>query len=120
MLHIRANRILWRAFAGLVLLLVICAGILYHYLGPFLTHAGGRPDDPARMARWPWPHAKTANPHPGVTHWIDRSSPDGTVLDLFDFDFQKNPHLRLELYDQDEDAKRKYEGEDLLFLQRNF
>jgi hypothetical protein len=38
-------------------------------------------------------------------HWIDRSSTDGTVLELFDFDFHKNPHLRLELYDQDEDDK---------------
>lgn len=55
------------------------------------------------MARWPWPHAQVDNPHPGVTHWIDRSSPDKTIVELLDFDFTENPHLRLELYDQDED-----------------
>lgn len=105
MAHTRAKRILWRAFGLLVLLVLICAGILYHYFGPFSIRAGARPEEPAPMARWPWPHAKTDNPHPGVTHWIDRSSSDGTVLELFDFDFRKNPHLRLELYDQDEDDR---------------
>jgi hypothetical protein len=42
-------------------------------------------------------------PHRGVTHWLDRSSPDGTTLDLLRFDFRANPALRLEIYDQDED-----------------
>ena len=105
MARARARRILWRAFGLLVLLLVICAGILHHFFGPFPIRAGARPEDPAPMARWPWLHARVDNPHPGVTHWIDRSSPDGTVLELFDFDLRKNPHLRLELYDQDEDDR---------------
>lgn len=111
MLHKRTKRKLWIAFGLLVLLIAISAGILRHYFGPFPVNAGTRPDDPAPMARWPWPHAKTDNPHPGVTHWIDRSSPDGTVLELFDFDFQKNPHLRMELYDQDEDDKIPYDDQ---------
>ena len=105
MLSKRVKRILWRALGLLVLLLVICAGIIHHYFGNFSISAGAKPDDPAQMACWPWPHAKTDNPHPGVTHYIDRSSSDGTVLELFDFDFHKNPHLKLELYDQDEDDK---------------
>jgi hypothetical protein len=108
------NYIQWQVFALSLLFFVISMGALYYYFDPSRIseepihshvpkHAGTRPDDPAPMARWPWPHAKKDNPHPGVTHYIDRSSPDGTVLELLDFDFNQNPNLRLELYDQDED-----------------
>jgi hypothetical protein len=62
-----------------------------------------RLDAPAELAVWPWPHAMRETPHPGVTHWLDRSSADGTVVELFDFDFLANRRLRLGLYDQDED-----------------
>jgi hypothetical protein len=59
-------------------------------------------DTPAALAVWPWPPAKQDHPYLGMTHWLAKS-PDGTTLDLFDFDFEANPHLRLEIYDQDED-----------------
>ena len=49
-------------------------------------------------------------PHPGVTHWLDQSSPNGTACELFDFDFAANPHLRLELYDQDEDDDAPFDN----------
>src|SRR5437763_4034906 len=58
---------------------------------------------PSPLATWPWPRAARDTPDAGVTHWLDRSSQDGTVLDLLQFDFTANPRLRLELYDQDED-----------------
>lgn len=105
MMRMRAKHIFLRALTLLVLLLVIAAGIVRHYFGTLPISPRIRPDAPSQMARWPWLHAKTDSPHPGVTHWIDKSSSDGTVVELFDFDFQKNPHLRFELYDQDEDDR---------------
>jgi hypothetical protein len=87
-------------------LLVAYIGFFYHNSNNQKTSPTRviyRQDEPAAMAYWPWPHAKIDKPHPGVTHWIDKSSPDGTIVELLDFDFHKNPHLRLELYDQDED-----------------
>lgn len=59
------------------------------------------PPVPSPLAMWPWTQAVQDTPHLGVTHWLDTSSPDGTMLDFFDFDLGKNPHLHFELYDQD-------------------
>src|SRR5207245_102004 len=67
-------------------------------------------DAPAEMAAWPWPNAVREQIRPGVTHWLDRSSPDGTVLDLFEFDFGRNPRLELLLFDQDEDDERPFDN----------
>jgi len=103
------KRRIWRAIV-LVAVLAVGAGVARHYLGPIPVKVGTRPSDPAPMARWPWPRAGTDSPHPGVTHWIDRSSADGTVLELVDFDFHTNPNLRLELYDQDEDDKVPFDN----------
>jgi hypothetical protein len=64
---------------------------------------------PSPAATWPWPRTEVERPCKGVTHWVDRSPADGTVLDLFEFDFRKNPNLRLELYDQDEDDQSPYD-----------
>jgi hypothetical protein len=55
------------------------------------------------MAVWPWPKAARTVLRPGVSRWYDTSGPDGTTLDLMEFDFRENPRLRFELYDQDED-----------------
>src|SRR5262245_38092927 len=57
-----------------------------------LRRAPGAPpaprlDAPAELAVWPWPRPVRETPHPGVTHWLDRSSADSTVVELFDFDF---------------------------------
>lgn len=54
---------------------------------------------------WPWPGAKTQTLAPGVTQ-ISKVSSDGTMLDLFDFDFGANPRLRWEIFDQDEDDEK--------------
>ena len=51
---------------------------------------------------WPWLGAKTQTLAPGVTQ-ISKVSSDGTMIDLFDFDFGANPRLRWEIFDQDED-----------------
>jgi hypothetical protein len=62
-----------------------------------------KPDNaPSPLATWPWPLAEKDNPQRGVTHWLDYSSPDGTLLDLWEFDFKANPRLKLELFDQDQ------------------
>ncbi|MHB0935762.1 MAG: phosphodiester glycosidase family protein [Armatimonadota bacterium] len=73
------------------------------------AHAAS-PDTVSPLANWPWPQAYKTTPHPGVTQWTDRSSPDHTVLYLLDFDFAANPNLRLELYDQDEDDAVPYDN----------
>ena len=67
------------------------------------------PPVPSPLAVWPWPRAVEDTPHLGVSHWLDRSSPDSTMLDFFDFDFDKNPHLRFEIYDQDEDDAHPFD-----------
>ncbi len=118
MLTRRRKRLLWLVLGTLTLLTMTGAGLVRHYFGDLRVSPGTRADSPAEMARWPWPAAKITTPHPGVTHYTGKSSSDGTVLHLLDFDFGKNPHLRLELYDQDEDdavpfdnkAKFKHRG----------
>ena len=67
------------------------------------------PPVPSTLAVWPWPRAVRDAPHAGVTHWLDNSSPDGTVLDFFDFDLGKNPGLRFEIYDQDQDDAKPFD-----------
>ena len=101
MLTRRRKRLLWLVLGTLTLLTMTGAGLVRHYFGDLRVSPGTRADSPAEMARWPWPAAKITTPHPGVTHYTGKSSSDGTVLHLLDFDFGKNPHLRLELYDQD-------------------
>ena len=68
-----------------------------------------RPPIPAPLAVWPWLHAVRDSPYPGVTHWLDTSSPDGAALDFFDFDLKANPRLRFEIYDQDEDDAKPFD-----------
>ncbi|MGV3719521.1 MAG: hypothetical protein ACO1SX_01315, partial [Actinomycetota bacterium] len=66
-------------------------------------------DTPSPFASCPWPDARRDTPYRGVTHWFVRSK-DGTELDLLQFDFNENPALRLELYDQDEDDEAPYDN----------
>jgi hypothetical protein len=68
------------------------------------------PTDPAPLARWPWPKAKKDSPARGVTHWIDKSSLDGTVCELIEFDFKANPKLRFALFDQDSDDQKPWDN----------
>ncbi len=59
-------------------------------------------DVAAPEATWPWPGAHQRTLHRGITQWTARAA-DGTSLDLIEFDFARNPQLRFEIYDQDED-----------------
>jgi len=64
------------------------------------------------LAVWPWPKAQKESLHPGVTHWyLDASATDATQLDLLEFDFAANPHLRLELFDQDQDDAHPFDNQ---------
>lgn len=90
-----------RAFWGITLAAVAAALVLFLYAQRRMPLPAPSPSAP--LAMWPWARAVQDSPEPGVTHWLDKSSPDGTALDLFRFDFAANPRLRLELYDQDED-----------------
>jgi hypothetical protein len=69
------------------------------------------------LAAWPWTAAQRETLPGSVTHWQDRSSSDGTRLELFDFDFGRNPGLRLEIFDQDQDDKMPFDN-NALFWQR--
>jgi hypothetical protein len=98
------------AAAGIVLVTLIGTAAWYRhrYLGGnVLTREPI--DAPAKLATWPWPNARSEAIHLGVTHWVDRSSSDGTVLDLFEFDFRRNPHLEFSLFDQDQDDEHPFD-----------
>jgi hypothetical protein len=58
--------------------------------------------DPSPLAKWPLTGAKTEVLHAGVTRTY-ATGPDGTRIEFFDFDFQVNPRLCFEIFDQDED-----------------
>jgi hypothetical protein len=88
----------------------LAAWYLYRYLGgSVLTREPI--DAPSKLATWPWPNAVRETIDAGVTHWLDRSSPDGTVLDLFEFDFRRNPHLEFSLFDQDQDDEHPFDNQ---------
>ena len=90
-----------------ILVLASVAGGLFFWANRSLNPAP-RPTGPATYmvaapdAVWPWSGAKTKTLAPGVTQ-TSKVSSDGTMLDLFDFDFGANPRLRWEIFDQDED-----------------
>jgi len=102
-----------------VALLILCAIVAFlkwRYVGPVPVRPGVAPDARAELATWPWEGARQDTPHRGVTHFLARSA-DGTVVDLLEFDFEANPSLRLELYDQDEDDAKPFDNE-VAFWQR--
>ncbi len=101
-----------RLFFGLLLaaaVVLVCEMLSFQRLRPLPVPPPVPPVPAPLAAVCPWPHAAQDTPHPGVTHWLDTSSPDGTMLDFFDFDLGKNPHLRFEIYDQDEDDAHPFD-----------
>ena len=110
-----------RAFIAAAILLPIC-GAGYFAKQRWLNdtralQSGGSLNTPAVLAKWPWPKAKSDSPTHGVTHWIDRSSPDGTVVELVEFDFKVNPKLHFALFDQDSDDAKPWDNH-CLYWQR--
>ena len=69
-----------------------------------------RQDVPSALTTWPWPRSREETLAGGIKHWRDASSPDGTSLDLLDFDFGSNPRLRLEIFDQDQDDEHPFDN----------
>jgi phosphodiester glycosidase len=102
----------WTAIA--LLLTAALAGTAAWYRSRYL---GGKLitrepiDATAKLATWPWPNAVRELIRPGVMHWLDQSSPDGTVLDLFEFDFRRNPNLDFSLFDQDQDDAHPFDNQ---------
>ena len=60
-------------------------------------------------AIWPWKGGKTKTLAKGVTQ-TTKTAADGTQLDLFEFDFEQNPNLRWEIFDQDEDDRKPFDN----------
>ncbi|RYG33029.1 hypothetical protein EON81_19225 [bacterium] len=69
-----------------------------------------RLDAPTSSATWPWPNAKEEELHRGVSRWRSQAD-DGTELELIEFDFARNPKLRFEIYDQDEDDAKPFDNQ---------
>lgn len=74
------------------------------------TPAIVRRDVPSALTTWPWPRVHEEALAGGVRHWRDTSSPDGTMLDLLDFNFGGNPRLQLEIFDQDQDDEHPFDN----------
>ena len=72
---------------------------------------------PSPGASWPWKGAKTRTLAKGVTQ-TSKVTSDGTLLDLFEFDFGANPRLRWEIFDQDEDDTKPFDNH-VLYWPRN-
>src|SRR5947209_9901739 len=93
-----------------VLLCVILAGC--HYTSPsnvsgpnVWQEAPLRPETNAAWAKGP-PFGVLPK---GIGRWFF-VTPDKTTADLFRFDFQQNPRLRMELYDQDQDDAHPFDN----------
>lgn len=65
---------------------------------------------PHPNAVWPWPNSTEEDLGKGVHRWFTDKTEDGTTLDLLRFDFEENPRLRFELYDQDEDDAKPFDN----------
>ncbi len=63
---------------------------------------------PSTLAKWPLVGATTQNAR-GVRHEVTRDA-DGTEVDLVEFDFNNNPKLKLELFDQDGDDAKPFDN----------
>ncbi|MCS7254900.1 MAG: phosphodiester glycosidase family protein [Armatimonadota bacterium] len=87
----------------LVLFIAVTAVLKHFHIGSLPIRLNARLDSLHPMSTLFQQGAIKSVVHFGVTHWRVRSNFDGTVLDLLEFDFDANPHLRFELYDQDED-----------------
>lgn len=72
---------------------------------------------PSPEANWPWNGATTTTLAKGVTQTSEVAS-DGTLLDVFDFDFGANPRLKWEIFDQDEDDAKPFDNH-VLYWDRN-
>ena len=65
------------------------------------------PPNPATI--WPWPEVDPQRVSNGIDRWFWRS-PDQSELELFRFDFKANPHLKCEIYDQDQDDEVPFDN----------
>ncbi len=99
----------WLTWSAIGLVVASLAFVKWRFVGGLRSLSCGDLAAPSAAAAWPWPQAQIDRPWPGVTHWFDRSSPDGTWCDLIEFDQGANPRLCLQLYDQDEDDARPWD-----------
>jgi hypothetical protein len=97
-----------------IVFLLVVAGAVYfakqRWLNDTRAVQSGAAMAPAPLATWPWPKATKDSPIRGVTHWLDKSSPDGTVVELIEFDFKANPRLRFAMFDQDSDDTKPWDN----------
>jgi hypothetical protein len=100
------------ASGGIILLLLTAIGCYVKgcVVGPLPVEWGKALDVPSPGTSWPWPDAREETLAPGVAHWLRAPAPDGTIAELFRFDFAANPRLRFGIYDQDEDDAQPFDN----------
>ena len=62
---------------------------------------------PSALSTWPWKNATKTFVRNGVSSWTI-TAPDGTLLQLTQFDFAANRNLKFAIFDQDEDAPKPW------------
>ncbi len=87
-----------RAHTPLVAVALVISGCQQ---SPVVTRSAPQVIPPNPAAIWPWP-VKPQAVSKGISRWF-WTSPDGSELELFRFDFEANPYLAFEMYDQDQD-----------------
>ena len=68
-------------------------------------------------AVWPWPNSQTREITNGISQ-TRATGKDGSRLEFYRFDFAKNPRLRFEIYDQDENDAKPLDNR-TLFWEKN-
>ncbi len=62
---------------------------------------------PSALSTWPWKNASKTTLRNGVSSWT-KTAPDGTLLQLTQFDFAVNRGLKFAIFDQDEDGEKPW------------
>ncbi len=109
-----------RLVVALLVLLPICGVVIWakaRFLGAGAIPIAASYASASPEAKWPWPNAKTRVLTSGVSQ-TSALAADGTLLDLFEFDFAVNPRLRWEIFDQDEDDAKPFDNK-VLYWDRN-
>ena len=113
----RKSRRRWLLLLPLVPAFALAAWAKNRFLGGGKLPLAPSYTTPAPDAVWPWKSGHVKTLAKGVTQ-TSKVATDGTLLDLWEFDFAANPRLRWEIFDQDEDDEKPFDNH-VLYWNRN-
>jgi len=113
----RKRRRRWLLVLPLVPVFCLAAWAKSRFLGAGKIPLAPSYTTPSPDAVWPWKGARRKTLAKGVTQ-TSKVAADGTLLDLWEFDFAANPRLRWEIFDQDEDDEKPFDNH-VLYWNRN-